>query len=413
MLETLTTLMATLLVPLLAPGAAAPEAASVATLRAQGQPAVTRLVQQHRALLERGRSGLLRDDERARFDAVRERIDAVAGAKDAWASGLFWHADLAAAKAVAKREGKPILSLRMLGNLTDEYSCANSRFFRTLLYPDPAVGAALRDRFVLHWSSERKVPVVTIDMGDGRVMKTTVTGNSAHYVLTADGTVLDAIPGLVAPSEFAAALRRVHTLHKAVDGRTGKTRRGLIAGYHRTERIRLDALMVKAPAIRNVLAPPTPALKLAPVALPVAVGKSAVETPIIADARATKESRLDNATWEGAGATLFGATRLDRSVVEVVAWKSGLSPAKQVTPRLNRRVAAIQRSLDADTARNQLDLHRTIHQWLGAAELDFQTLNRRIYSELFLTPRSDQWLGLAHDTLYSGLPNDGIAAVTR
>ena len=48
-----------------------------------------------------------------------------------YTSQLYWYTDLEAAKAQAKRLGKPILSLRLLGKLTDEFSCANSRFFRT------------------------------------------------------------------------------------------------------------------------------------------------------------------------------------------------------------------------------------------------------------------------------------------
>ncbi len=54
-----------------------------------------------------------------------------------------------------------------MGRLDEDLSCANSRFFRTTLYPDAAVADLLRDKFVLHWSSERDVPRVTVDFGDG------------------------------------------------------------------------------------------------------------------------------------------------------------------------------------------------------------------------------------------------------
>lgn len=123
-------------------------------------------------------------------------------------SRLFWFTDLDAARAQAQRENKPILSLRLLGNLSDEFSCANSRLFRVLLYPNAEINRRLHDDFVLHWSSERPVPVATIDMGDGRVFKRTLTGNSAHYLLSAQGQPLDVLPGLYAPAEFAAWLQR-------------------------------------------------------------------------------------------------------------------------------------------------------------------------------------------------------------
>ena len=56
-------------------------------------------------------------------------LDNVSMQKDAYSSGLFWHTDLEKAKIEAKKQNKPILTLRLLGNLNEEYSCANSRFF--------------------------------------------------------------------------------------------------------------------------------------------------------------------------------------------------------------------------------------------------------------------------------------------
>lgn len=53
-------------------------------------------------------------------------LDAVGGQRDCYASRLFWHKDFEAAKSEAQRTGKPILSLRLLGNLDEELSCANS-----------------------------------------------------------------------------------------------------------------------------------------------------------------------------------------------------------------------------------------------------------------------------------------------
>jgi hypothetical protein len=34
-------------------------------------------------------------------------------------------------------------------------------------------------------------------------------------------------------------------------------------------------------------------------------------------------------------------------------------------------------------------------------------LNKRVYSELFLTPASDPWLGLLPESTYSALTNEG------
>ena len=56
---------------------------------------------------------------------------------------------LDAARAAARAEGKPILVLRLLGQLDEDYSCTNSRYFRTTLYPTETVSQRLKEHFVL------------------------------------------------------------------------------------------------------------------------------------------------------------------------------------------------------------------------------------------------------------------------
>ena len=49
----------------------------------------------------------------------------------------------------------------LLGRLDEELSCANSRFFRTVLYANAEISAHLREHFVLHWQSVRPVPRIS------------------------------------------------------------------------------------------------------------------------------------------------------------------------------------------------------------------------------------------------------------
>ena len=44
-------------------------------------------------------------------------LDTVAMQKDAYASHLYWYTDIEEAKRIAKVKNKPILTLRLLGNL--------------------------------------------------------------------------------------------------------------------------------------------------------------------------------------------------------------------------------------------------------------------------------------------------------
>ena len=132
---------------------------------------------------------------------------------------LPWFTDLSSAITEARRTNKPILSLRLLGNLPDELTCANSRFFKRVLYPEPRIHQLLRQDFVLHWQSVRPVPLVTLDFGNGRRITKTLTGNSAHLVLDSHGRLVDALPGLFDPDTFLALLAQARTFAHA-DRRT-------------------------------------------------------------------------------------------------------------------------------------------------------------------------------------------------
>ena len=179
---------------------------SIAALRSNGQRGLDALLSHEAKLVSDLREGrVAMDDDKAL--ALRRAADAVARQRDAHSAGLFWFTDLEAAKVEAKKTGKQILSLRLLGNLDEEFSCANSRFFRTVLYANADVSRTLREHYVLHWKSVRPVPRITIDMGDGRRIQRTITGNSIHYVLDRDGLVLDALPGLYGPKAFLTTLR--------------------------------------------------------------------------------------------------------------------------------------------------------------------------------------------------------------
>jgi hypothetical protein len=58
-----------------------------------------------------------------------QQLDEICAQKDAHTARLYWFTELAAAIAEARRTERPILSLRLLGRLDEELSCANSRFW--------------------------------------------------------------------------------------------------------------------------------------------------------------------------------------------------------------------------------------------------------------------------------------------
>ncbi|MEA2733832.1 MAG: hypothetical protein QOE14_283 [Humisphaera sp.] len=326
----------------------------LAALRAQGPAGLQRLLDESAATLAKGPQP---NDPAWRRTA--DAIDAVAAQRDAWASKIYWYTDLEQAKSAAAREGKPILSLRLLGKLDTELSCANSRFFRTTLYPDPRVNKLMREKFILHWSSERPVPVVTVDFGDGRTLKRTVTGNSIHYVLNADGQPIDALPGLYSAGEF------IKQLNNALEIAAEKPTDARLREWH-------------AAAAQKLEAGP-----------PVAMVKEAFAPEVYVLARA-KAAPPPNARAAGMRAASKGL----------------------VEDPLVRTLTELQTSVAQDTIQNEYRLHRQIHLWFAAGEPTvraFEQLNERVYAELFLTPRSDPWLGLAPADAYPALEGGGIA----
>ena len=375
---------------------------------------------------------------------LSDAIDRVGGAKYCTSSRLYWYTDFEQAKVVAKQSGKPILTLRMLGNLSDEFSCANSRFFRTTLYSNEEIAKTLRERFVLHWRSVRPVPKVTIDFGDGRKLERTLTGNSIHYVLMPDGQVVDAIPGLYGPKAFLKHITRGEALVRLLADAPTLRRSSLLADFHQqqAEEVanawqadwqRAEATLAAMAAVSSSLEKMknmnaqqqvrVPAAKppRAEAATRIAVPKMRVEARIVEAVNLTKvapEDVEDEITWNfiaklhSEEAKLDEASRaLIRNQQPLAAAAGRLSMTKRVVedPML-RLFVSLESSIALDTVKNEYRFHRKIHEWLAAANYhtDVETLNERVYAELFLTPSSDPWLGLAPENVYTALPNGGV-----
>jgi hypothetical protein len=383
--------------------AATGDAAAVKALRAAGPAGLEALLQ-------------LADAEPAAamtpaFNAV---LDAVCAQKDCAASHLYWYTDLAAAREAARASGRPILSLRMLGRLDEELSCANSRFFRAVLYANERVSRELRDRFVLHWQSERPVPKVTIDFGDGRRLEGTVTGNSIHYVLDANGRLVDALPGLYGPAAFLRYLGEAADEARALAAVSDGEYPGRLARYHR-ERIAVQARELRADLRRSgVEAPESPRIWDGPGAVPAVVAasertssKSSGEMPLlrsllpdlgVMDTASPSVTAL--AGLHAADAQLDAASRR-LLLARRSAWAKG--EADQWTVR------RFEAKIAEDTVRNEYLFHNQIHTWLARVNQvpDLAAFNEQVYAALFLTPASDPWLGLGPSELYSVLTPAG------
>jgi hypothetical protein len=359
---------------------------------------------------------------------LKAALDSICQQKDCDASGLYWYTDLKLAEAAARASGKPILSLRLLGNLNEELSCANSRFFRTVLYPNAEVSQLLRDRFILHWQSVRPVPKVTIDFGDGRKLERTLTGNSIHYILDSNGRPVDALPGLYSPRAF---YRQLLVSEKAVKQATSLASPPKVVEfwrqYHRDRLAEIQTNWDKDLSRLGQSSQPLPGIVAstslsqretslsqrevslsqqapnAETAGRIAIGKAVVEMPILRRTAVLPTNqiatKMDDPIWARLTPLYTNDARLDANSQMVIRRK--LSPGQSYKAVLQR----FENAIAQDSIRNEYLLYPQIQQWfIGWSNAsDLQALNERVYAELFLTPNSDPWLGLLPQDTYTGI----------
>lgn len=334
-------------------------------------------------------------------EALEARLDKACAQKDCITSRLYWFTDFEEAKRAAQQTGKPILALHLLGRLDEELSCANSRFFRTTLYSDEAISSLMRDDFILFWHSVRPVPRITIEFGDGRKIQQTITGNSAHYLLASDGSVLDVLPGLYSPAAFRETLVRWIDLNRRA-GQGGD----VLRRYHQERIAAIKARWaelsarsgVRAQALRGKKAPTAEA------ATAITASKALVDRPLLASMQFAASMRaIDPADWEIVGRLEAGNVTFSRAALQLIR-KKQFGDAEPQPGALDALITNLQNSVAADTIFNECALHAEIHSWFATGQVaDLASLNTRIYDELFLTPESDPWLGLKQPTIFTAI----------
>jgi len=324
--------------------------------------------------------------------------------------------------------------LRLLGRLDQDLSCANSRFFRTTLYPSAEINRLLKDRYILHWESVRPAPRVTIDFGDGRKLERTITGNSIHYVLNPDGQVIDALPGLYNASTFAADLRAEVEAMKEFGGpavhlkaaqtrllnlwasdlarlgielptarpwqeaqlqqRTNELVWEQIARLHETETAfdtHVRELMVRK-------------FPTAEVATPLATSKSAVEFPLLRNLNDAKSAP----PTKRAGGVAFSSAQVAAPIA--VAKRSVEVPLIRSFDD-QPRITSLRGTVSLDTVQNNYMRRTVILAFIAGPatqeRLSLTAINNWVYSKIFLTPAEDPWLGLAPPDVFSAIDNNG------
>ena len=382
--------------------------AAIRELRSMGYAGLDAILAKYAAEIENFSKTANADEN---WKRIANAIDTVAMQKDAYTSQLYWYTDIEEARRAARAENKPILTLRLLGNLNEEFSCANSRLFRTVLYSDPKISKYLRENYILHWRSVRPAPRITIDFGDGRKIERTITGNSIHYIIDADANVIDAIPGLYGPDSFLGYLMRANGSYRSA--RILPPEQKTLA-YMKHRKMGFDQIIKeRAQAIaKSGVKPAEPkAGTIAILAAPMAMSKAIIvdEYSILRvfDDFAKYEPVLDLDDWTKLGKAFAPDNSLSTNSVSLIRrqnLKTGLSEDE-----FKGMLARLETFVSIDTTRNEFLFHGKLYEWLNRTpNADLEELNARVYDQMFKTPNSDKWLGLYSSDVYTALDGNGI-----
>jgi hypothetical protein len=224
-----------------------------------------------------------------------------------------------------------------------------------VLFSRKDVAATINRYFEPAWETVRPVPKVTIDFGNGNVITRTLHGNIATYVCTADGTVLDILPGIYAPATFNAQLTQFYLLSRYASNEEGRAAK--MQQYHR----RQSGLLVQSLPTDHLI--------------PADFGKLAIERPLKALLLPTPIATGKPATAGNAAAPdeRFSAHDALQSNIDLADWQA----------------------LTEDTRLNETIRRRQIHDMLATlGTVTPQQVKKQLYREVLHADLDDPYLGL-------------------
>lgn len=327
---------------------------------------------------------------------LESRIDALAGARDAAYSGLLWHRDEESARREAQARGRPVLSLRLPGELWGGTDCPEGRFLRATLYSDAELASWLRQRVVLHWERCAEPPAPG--------------GAAVHGLLLPDGELVAVLPGLYGPRAFREALEpAVEAAQAALRLPEGRARRHRLWQYRRGTRATLE---LRRAALG--VPPPTPVMTwcdwvLAKDLDPEELALHGLRPEDVAGKDLVISMlKVQNPTlpplgarrWEVVTAAFVDRCRLDARSRSLLARNA--PPGRREPEEVEALAARCERLMTLSTARSELWLrlggspeptvYDEVPGWRTAAR--FSSFER---SWLERTPEDDEWRGLALD----------------
>jgi len=240
-----------------------------------------------------------------------------------------------------------------------------------VLFSNEQVAAFISANFEPVWQTVRPVPLVHIDFGNGIQVTRTLHGNIATSVCTADGLVLDILPGIYEPRTYLDRLQQFRLLENyARQARQQGNLDAVLQAYHQKQ---AEALGKKQNPDRFVNVAP--------------ISKARIERGI--KAMLMPAARKNGPTAGiGPGATGAAQALSFSSPQELAAWKA----------------------LAQDTEVNETTRRTQIHELLAKAGLVRpDKILKPLYKDVLHADLDDPYLGLG-SVLFAGYPLAGEEA---
>jgi hypothetical protein len=107
------------------------------------------------------------------------------------------------------------------------------------LFSNDQVAQFINSNFEAAWEMVREVPIVRIDFGGGNVLTRTLHGNILTSVCTADGNMLDALPGIYNPQGYLDQLDQFRLLVQNFNQVPADDRNTWVRKYHERQAARI------------------------------------------------------------------------------------------------------------------------------------------------------------------------------
>lgn len=102
-----------------------------------------------------------------------------------------------------------------------------------MLFSNEDVATMINDQFEPVWVSLRPVPRITIDFGNGNIIRRTLHGNIATWVCLSDGSAVDVLPGIYEPETWSRALAHLRDLHDEIVALDSRVQRDQLVNDYR------------------------------------------------------------------------------------------------------------------------------------------------------------------------------------